>query len=436
MTSDFDLDGGIGGERCRYDVENRVGVGFQRRAPGFEGYATEYDGRLGLGEEDRTTCRIDTRACRGTGAFVLGVVDAVAVTVGRALATCRIDFRPCRRVGAFVEAVGHAILVAVDWTAGRVHGGAGRRVGTLIGPIGNTIGVRVRRTSLRIHAGPGHRSGALVDPVVHAVRIGVFGAAAGVDLCVLDRIRTGIEAVEDPVAVGVGRAAARVHHSSCRGGRAGVLAVGYAVLVGVAECARPREDGEAGGRDYVSGPVAAGEPRAGSVDRASLDSQGDALAEEYPISECAMNGVVGGAVAGEVAEFDMRVAAQEIEEVVPVAEVEAEAAAPQSERGIDAAGPWGGLLIAQLGLEPDHRTEEVPEAATAADLIIEIERVIVARERSERADFELMCMLSKAEGWNGIETQQQQRRLRAHVNPPRFGRHCTLIMGTRLRNPL
>src|SRR6266571_4322883 len=183
MTSDFDLDSGIGGERCRYDVENRVGVGFQRRAPGFEGYATEHDGRLGLGEEDRTTCRIDTRARRGTGAFVLGVVHAVAVTVGRALATCRIDFRPCRRVGAFVEAV------------------------------------------------------------VHAVAFGVFGATAGIDLRVLDRIGTGIEAVEHAVAVGIGRAAARVHHRAYRCARAGILAVGYAVLVGVTERTWTCEDG-------------------------------------------------------------------------------------------------------------------------------------------------------------------------------------------------
>src|SRR6266571_850575 len=181
MTSDFDLDSGIGGERCRYDVENRVGVGFQRRAPGFEGYATEHDGRLGLGEEDRTTCRIDTRARRGTGAFVLGVVNAVAV--------------------------------------------------------------RIRRTSLRVHAGPGHCSGALVDPVVHAVAIGVFGATAGIDLRVLDRIGTGIEAVEHAVAVGIGRAAARVHHRAYRCARAGILAVGYAVLVGVTERTWTCEDG-------------------------------------------------------------------------------------------------------------------------------------------------------------------------------------------------
>src|SRR6266581_4198399 len=213
MTSDFDS--GIGGERCRYDVENRVGVGFQRRAPGFEGYATEHDGRLGLGEEDRTTCRIDTRARRGTGAFVLGVV----------------------------EAVGHAILVAVDRTAGSVDGGAAWRIGTLIGTIRNAVAVRIRRTSLRVHAGPGHCSGALVDPVVHAVAIGVFGATAGIALRVLDRIGTGIEAVEHAVAVGIGRAAARVHHRAYRCARAGILAVGYAVLVGVTERTWTCEDG-------------------------------------------------------------------------------------------------------------------------------------------------------------------------------------------------
>ena len=65
-------------------------------------------------------------------------------------------------------------------------------------------------------------------------------------------------------------------------------------------------------------------------------------------------------------------------------------------------------------------TEEIAEPAATADLLVQLEGVIIARVRAEPADFELMGMLGNTEGWNGSETQREQCRLRAHVTPLRL----------------
>src|ERR1044071_4469453 len=160
-------------------------------------------------------------------------------------------------------------------------------------------------------------------------------------------------------------------------------------------------------------PVTAREPRARRVDGAPFDSEGDAVAEKQPVADGAMHRIVVEVVAGIVAELESRVAAEDIEEVMCVPGVEHEAATSQRHRGREPARPGGRLLVAKFELDPDVGTEEIAEPAATTDLFVKLERVIVAHIRAEPADFELMCMLGNAEGWNGSETQREQCRLRS-----------------------
>ena len=93
-----------------------------------------------------------------------------------------------------------------------------------------------------------------------------------------------------------------------------------------------------------------------------------------------MNAVVGKAVARTIAELQAAVAAEDIEEVALVADVEDQARTAEGQRGVGAADAWRRLRITELDLSADRRAEEIAEAPTATNLIVEPERSIVSRE--------------------------------------------------------
>src|SRR4029077_31295 len=161
-------------------------------------------------------------------------------------------------------------------------------------------------------AGAHGSAGTLVDAVVHTVAIAVLGTAARIDFRVLDGVRACIEAIRHAIAIGIERAPLRIHDGTHRCVGTTVLVVGNAVSVGVTEAASACEDRQTGGAHDVPSPIAAGEPGVGGVDRTSLDPQGHALAEEHPVADRAVNGVIGEGVAGNVRELHAGVAAQDI----------------------------------------------------------------------------------------------------------------------------
>src|SRR6266446_1621522 len=405
MAADFDFDIRVGHKRRRHDVENRVRVRLQCRAARLERHPTQHDRRLRFGREDRASGCIDPCAGCRPGAFVLSVVDAVAIGIGCALAPRGIHLGPRRCIGALVDAVGYAVVVAIDRTAVRVDGRTDRRVGTLVWTVRHAVSVAIGGTPLRVHASTGRRVGALIEAVVHTVSVRILRAAAGVDYRALDGVGTGVEPVVDLVAVGVARTPAGIDDGA--GWRPGtrILPVGNPILIGVFKRAWPGKNRQPRRGDDVSRPVATGEPGAGSVDGASFEPEGDLLAQEDPVADGAMHGVVREVVAGTVAEMEPSVSAKDIEEVVLVAHVDDEAATPERQRRVRAAGPRRGLLVADIELKPDRRAEEVAETPATADLFLQFERAVVTRIRPERADFELMRVLTDAKGRNGVETQ-------------------------------
>ncbi len=299
-------------------------------------------------------------------------------------------------------------MIAVQRAASRVYGCSGRGVGALIDPVRDAILVGVDGTSGSVYARPDWRSRTLVDSVVDPIAVRVFGTAASIDFRMFDGVGTGVEAVVDAVAVGINRAAARVDDGAAGRPRTRVILIGNPILVRVTKRAWPGQDREPRGADDVSRPIAARERRAGRVDGARFYPEGDLVPEEDPVAECAMNAVICEGVAGVVIEPHPRIAAEDVEKVAGGPEVEDQAAAPQRQPAAVAAGLRRRLLIADIELDADHRAEEVAESPAAADLIVELERAVVARERAERPDFELVRVLTDAEDWNDVETQQQQ----------------------------
>src|SRR3989441_694898 len=212
MPGDFDLNVGVRDERSRDDIENRVRIGFERGATRLERHTAQHDGRPRFGEQDGAAGRVHLGTWGGAGAFVLGIVYAVAVRVGRALAADAIDLGPRWRIRALIDAVRHAVVV------------------------------RVGRAPLRVDSSAGRSSGTLVDAVIDAVAIRILGATARVHFGALHRVRTGIEAVIDTVAVGVARTSLRVYRGAGRRAGALVVLIGDPVQVRIAKAARPCED--------------------------------------------------------------------------------------------------------------------------------------------------------------------------------------------------
>src|SRR2546428_457150 len=120
----------------------------------------------------------------------------------------------------------------------------------------------------------------------------------------------------------------------------------------------------------------------------------------------APTGVPGEAVRWGLLEVERGVAAEDIEEVAGGSEVQYETGAAMRQCGRGGPDPRVGALVARVDLCADDVTEEVAQPATAADLVVQVEHLVVARERSERAELELM------------------RALRAEAGDPARERYC------------
>jgi hypothetical protein len=99
-----------------------------------------------------------------------------------------------------------------------------------------------------------------------------------------------------------------------------------------------------------------------------------------------------------VGEAEPGIAAQDIEEVLLVPEVEDEAAAAQRQPGGGSAALGRRLLESDVQLDAHSGTEEVAQSSAATDLFVEVEYLVIAGVRPERAQFELMGVLGGAKG--------------------------------------
>src|SRR2546430_2132696 len=107
----------------------------------------------------------------------------------------------------------------------------------------------------------------------------------------------------------------------------------------------------------------------------------------------AMDRVVGEAEGGGLLEVEPRITAEDVEEVAGASEIQHQARGTDGERGGRAARPRRETLIAAVELRAHHVIEEVRETAAAADLVLEIEQLVVTRHRGERPELELVRAL-------------------------------------------
>src|SRR5205823_5670245 len=306
-------DSGIRDERSCNDIENRVRIGLERRAPRLECDATQDDRRARFCEQNGTPGGIHLGAGGGAGAFVLGIVYAVAIGIAGALATHAIDLSTRGGIRALVDAVGDAVMIAVDRTARAVHCRTGRRIGTLIDAVRHAVVIGVGRAALCVDTSAGRSARALVDPVINAVAVRILGAAPRVHFRGLHRVRTGIEPVIHTVSVGLARTTLRVYRGAGGRGGAVVALIGDAIQVRIAKATRPGEDRQSSRAHDVAGPRAgARESAARGIDRAALDTKCDTIAEEDAVADGAMDRIVGEAVAGVVAEPKPSITAKDI----------------------------------------------------------------------------------------------------------------------------
>src|SRR5205809_3817071 len=259
--------------------------------------------------------------------------------------------------------------------------------------------VRVERATLGVDPGPGGRARALVEAVQDSVPVLVRGAA----LCVYARPdgRAGalVEPVVHAVSVGVDRAASRIHRGAHWRVGTCVPLIGDSVMVGVGRgAASPREDGQAQGANDMAGPVAAGESRVGRVEATHLEAQGGSVAEKDPVADRAMHGAVGEAIGRRILEVEAGVAAEDVEQIAGGPEIQHQAGAAVGQGGGGAAGLWIGALVARVELGADAVTEEIAQPAAAADLVVQVEDLVVAGERSEGAQLELVRALRTEAG--------------------------------------
>src|SRR6267378_1641382 len=162
MPGDFDLDVGVGDERSRDDVQNRVRIGLERGATRLERHTAQHDRRPRFGEQNGAAGRVHLGTGGGAGAFVLGIVYAVAVRVGRTRAAdaIHLDSRWCIR--ALINAIRHAVVIAIDRAAGVVYSSAGRSARTLVDAVVDAVAIRILGATARVHFG-----------ALHGVRTGV-----------------------------------------------------------------------------------------------------------------------------------------------------------------------------------------------------------------------------------------------------------------------
>src|SRR2546425_11944346 len=129
MPGDFDLDVGVRDERSRDDIENRVRVGFERGATRLERHTAQHDRGPRFSKQNGAAGSVHLGTGRGAGAFVLGIVYAVAVRVGRAPPADAIDLGSRSGILAVTDAVPDAVVIAVERAAGVVDYRPRRRIG-------------------------------------------------------------------------------------------------------------------------------------------------------------------------------------------------------------------------------------------------------------------------------------------------------------------
>src|SRR6266853_1304035 len=278
---------------------------------------------------------------------------------------------PVKSISSLSEKSGNRLRIGcmvpqfvVDRAALGVDAGPGGCVRALVEAVQDTVAVLVRGTALRVYARPDGRARALVEPVVHAV------------------------------AVGVGRAATRIHRGAHWRVGTRVPLIGDSVMVGVERrAAPPREDGQAERADDVARPVPTGESGVGRVETTHLEAERGLIAEEDSVADRAVDGVVGEAVRCRVFEVEPGIAAEDIEEVTGGSEIQHQTGAAVGQGGRSNAGPRVGALIARVDLRAHDVTEEIAQPAAPADLVVQVEHLVVTREGSERAELELVRAL-------------------------------------------
>src|SRR5439155_16098579 len=97
------------------------------------------------------------------------------------------------------------------------------------------------------------------------------------------------------------------------------------------------------------------------------------------------------------------------EEVAGGSKVQHQTGAAVSQGGGGAAGLRIGALVARVDLRADDVVEEVPQPTAAADLGVQVEDLVVARERSERAKLELVGALRDEAGESAREGNSEHR---------------------------
>src|SRR5256885_534390 len=135
--------------------------------------------------------------------------------------------------------------------------------------------------------------------------------------------------------------------------------------------------------DDMTGPVGAGEAGARRVDPPHLHAQRGALAQEQAVAQAAVDRVVGEVVRRGPLEVEAGITAQDVEEVAGASEIQHQTRGADGEGGGRAARARHETLIGAVELRAHHVIEEVREAAAAADLVLEIEQVVVACQRGE-----------------------------------------------------
>src|SRR6059036_3789913 len=162
--------------------------------------------------------------------------------------------------------------------------------------------------------------------------------------------------------------------------------------------AAPGEDGQTERADDVTRPVTTREARVGRVEATHFEAEGGSVAEKDPIADRAVNGIVGEAVRRRLFEVEPGVPAEDIEEVAGGSKVQHQAGAAVSQCRRGAAGLWIGALVARVELRADDVSEEIAQPAAAADLVVQVEDLVVARERSEGPELELVRALRTEAG--------------------------------------
>ena len=128
------------------------------------------------------------------------------------------------------------------------------------------------------------------------------------------------------------------------------------------------------------------------------------LAEEQPVTDAAVQPVVGEAVGRCVGEREARVPSQDVELIrLAIWEVQHQAGARQRDGGRLRAEHVDGVLVTAFQLDPHAVARVVADADAAPDLVLEQEGAVISGVRPEPADLDLLGALR--EGGAAQQTQ-------------------------------